>query len=175
MNNPWQRRRSVLNHDWLKNGYMKGVDAFVSRLGRQSPVQLRIQEFLISDFPVWRRRQPKLQALLADAVDALSPRSLFDLPPLSLCGPETLAWLPNLAHSLWLARYPIKEQVENSQRALKRADAAYNHIVKGLNGSTASTDPTRLRECEPLFREFSKALHALSAAISALPKKVMVV
>ena len=174
MHEEWQQQRGELNHDWLKNSFMKSVDAFAARLGQQQPDHERIQEFLSADLPVWERRRRELRALLENAESALSPMQLFHVPPLSQCAAEVMIWLPGLVHALWLNRCPIRRLIEEAGQAVERADSLYAHAVRELGEPVASADLGRLKNARGAIREFSAALRVLSAAISALPHKILV-
>ncbi|MCP4545547.1 MAG: hypothetical protein GY835_03640 [bacterium] len=171
----WQRRRGALNHDWLKNDYLKAVDAFLARLEQKSPDPERLEEFLSVDLPGWDRQRPNLESLLDAAEECLSPRRLFDVPPLSNAAPETLVWLPALTHALWLARHPIQQRIAEAHAALQKAEATYKRISQELSCNDRKVGIEPLQASRSAFVDFSGALRALSCAISALPQKILVV
>ena len=174
MQGGWQGKRDEINHDWLKNEYLKAADAFITRLAQQQPDLERVREFL-TDLLEWESRRDELLQLIAGAEDALSPRRLFDEPPLSRCGPETLEWLPSVMHGLWLMRYPIKDSIEAIVQAVDSVDAAYAVVMRILDRPTRLTDIDKLRNDRQTFVKFSDALRTLSAAISSLPHRILVV
>jgi len=175
MHEAWQSQRGKLNHDWLKNDFIKSVDAFTARLGQPEPDEGRIREFLVDDLPQWDRSRPEIRSLLDGAEDSLSPRELFDAYPLSMCTATTMAWLPGLIHALWLNRYAIRQLVDGASQALERADSFYARLAPGSHAALQAEDIDRLKRARSKFREFADALRDLSNAISALPHKILVV
>lgn len=175
MGDPWQQRRSSLNHDWLMNDFMKSVNAFVARLGQQRPNHERIREFLSTDLPIWEVRREELRLLLADAEEALSPRRLFDVPPLMRCEPDTAAWLAPLVHALWLTRYPVKQWIKDARQAVDSADTMYAKVKCEFCEGSETVEMSRLQGANGTFREFADALRTLTCAISVFPKRQSVV
>ena len=175
MSDTWQERRAAFNHDWLKNEYLKAVDAFISRLGHHTPDTERIREFLAEDFPSWEYQRRRLQMILDTIENELSPRVLFSIPPLSRCSPETMEWLPNLTHELWLQRTSISKKVQDTEAAMNRSDSIFKTITGEVEKLFKKAGQTDLKNARLIFSEFSKSLRDLSDAISAFPHGIKVV
>ena len=174
MTDTWQRQRSVLNHDWLKNDFLLSVNAFIARIGKDKPDDTRLAEFLEIDLPAWESKEAQFRMLLASAEQALSPIRLFDEQTLYLWKPDTLTWLPELVHALWLARYPIRQWIESASHALDAVNAAYEQIINEL-APHRRNESFNLRESSGKgFQTLADTLQALSAAISVLPRKILV-
>lgn len=170
----WQERRSELNHDWLKNTYLKQLQALIIRLQNSHPDLGRIREFLASDLYEWRTRRPDAVALLDEAEEALSPAALFDEAPLSDCAELDRAWLAFIVHDLWLARRPVREWCESGRQALEQVDARFEEAAKDLAGRV-DIDLQRLRGRLEAFAALADAILALIQRISVFPHEIEVV
>jgi len=167
----WQLRRSELNHQWLKNEFIRHLRAFIQRLSRPEPDERRLAEFVRADWPKLAERRDDLANLLATAEDALSPRQVLEEPPLSSCGPETRAWLSRLVHALWLQRTPIRRRVEEASAALGEVWECY----VGLDQVVERAGPDELRSAAKLFSAFAAKVDRLSRCLTELPSRIEVV
>jgi len=170
----WEVRRSGINHDRLKNIYYRGINAFILRLESSDADEAPVRRFLESDFHTWKEYNPLITKLLMDYGREMSPRTLFDVPPLNRCDADTREWLGNLVHELWLGRYDVKNTIEKAESALEAADLCY----KGLCGKLAALDSRDISSLKGLlvdFRDFRKGCDDLIKALSAFQRRVMVV
>jgi hypothetical protein len=174
MTTNWQQLRSELNHDWLKNVYLRQLQAFVIRSRSSRPDRGRMREFLQADFYAWRARRPSIVALLDDAERALSPATLFDEAPLSACAELDQAWLRIIIHELWLVRRPVREWCESGRRALEVVDVRFEEASKGI-GCVCDLDLEQLGGRLGAFEALSEAILALIHRISAFPHEIEVV
>jgi hypothetical protein len=167
----WQLRRSQLNHHWLKNEFSRHLRAFITRLAAREPDPGRIAEFLKEDWPMFAANHGALLDLLSSAEDALSPRQLIDLPPLSRCPQQTRYWLGRLVHALWLARSPIREKVRNVRRAL---DASFRTYLELSAFISEPFDLDQLRSMYASFQAFEVEVQRVCICLSRLPREVQV-
>jgi len=174
MTTDWQNQRSEIYHDWLKNNYLRNVEAFILRLQQYHVDFIRINEFLTCDFNTWKQQRDKVYRLLISAEHELSPRSLFGTPPLSNCGDEVKAFLEQLVHELWLTRYPLKIWFSDALDDFRCADQIFNEIDSQLDSETRE-NIQRLKEKLDNFQEYYSALKKLVSAIGALPHKILMV
>lgn len=170
----WERRRTALNHAWLKNEFTRHLRAFVARLEAPTPDLARLEEFLAEDWPKWAANGPRLEGLLASAESALSPRQLFDWPPLSRCRPETKAWLSGIVHASWLARTSLRQRLARVSTSFADADRRY-HALDARLSSIRTCDVELLRSETSSLREFDAAVTRLSDRIRELPHGIQVV
>lgn len=170
----WQRHRNALNHDWLKNEFTRHLRAFIARAEAREPDRTRLAEFVSQDWPKWGANRERLATLLASAESELSPRQLFDQPPLCRCQAETKVWLSEVVHVLWLTRTSIRHLIGAAQTALADADCRYQQLDPMLRSGEV-LDSDRLREVSGLFRTFEADVERLSSVMSRLPHKVQVV
>ena len=175
----WQNRRSAFNHDWLKNKYLNRLDAFLERLNMPDSDSLRLSRFLTDDFSEWKKQQSEIESLLETFEPEMSPKSLFKKEPLNRCDHETITWLSQLIHGLWLARYPIKEWIHAAQNAFCNVNDQYNNIVEVLKSKKLDCESedyqTALKLLIPHFLQFKKVCEELSQTIGMFPHQILVV
>lgn len=183
MTSLWQRRRSDLNHDWLKNQYINGLGGFIERLKTEGADISRIRRFITQDFPEWEEKREIVRELIASFEREMSPHALFEREPLNRCDAETKAWLGDLVHALWTARYPVKKWVCEAEKALKSVDCQYAALKKAIDSWNRidSEQPRSYRDSEqlapllPSFVTFKGACEKLSQAIGQFPHEVLVI
>lgn len=100
-------------------------------------------------FVGWEDRCEESLALPVDFRQQMSPRQLFEAEPLSHCDEKTKAWLGDLVHHLWLARYPVDEWVDQAKEKALEADETYQQIREAL----AECDDVRSAEALRPFRD----------------------
>jgi len=175
----WQNRRSAFNHDWLKNKYLNRLDAFFERLNMPDSDPLRLSRFLNDDFPEWKKQQGEIENLLKTFEVEMSPKSLFKKEPLNHCDNETIIWLGQLIHALWLARYPVKKWIHTAQNAFCDVNDQYNNIAKVLKSKKLDCESEEYRRALklliPHFLQFKKACEELSRAVGMFPHQILVV
>ena len=175
----WQNRRSAFNHDWLKNKYLNRLSAFIERLKIYNSDLPRLYRFLEDDFPEWKKQRSEIQNLLKTFEVEMSPKSIFKKAPLNRCDNETIIWLDQLIHALWLARYPVKEWIHAAQNAFRNVNNQYNNIVKILKSKKLDCESedyrTTLKPLIPDFLQFKKACEELSQAVGMFPHQILVV
>ncbi len=170
----WQQQRSRLNHDWLKNQLLPALTAVVRVVDGEvesGNPEGEVEELDLGD---WTEQRAEIQTLLDTFEVRMSPRSLFERPPLSRCNEETKTWLPDLVHELWRARYPVQEWVEAAGNALKEADAAQQGLVAALASCQRPLTMDELRRLGPDIRRFRSACQRLAACIESFPSRVLV-
>ena len=174
MPDKWQKCRNEFNHDWLKNEYLKAINAFIKRLDQHKPDRKRIQEFLRIDLQDWTIRRNDVQYLLDEAENVLSPQNLFNHLPLSQCSAEVKEWLPSLIHEYWLWRNSIKQKISRVRLAKNNVDTMYDLVIGNIGSDIEQTDIVCLKDSKEVFRKFAEALRTLSNAICEFPHKIRV-
>lgn len=165
----WQRLRSSLNHDWLKNEYLKNLDGLIVQMGSSRSLDATMESQMRAYLSSWKRKHPEVEDLLNSAENRLSPRSLFESEPLIYCSPENKAWLAPLIHSLWLFRYGVREMVTEARQLLLEADQSHEHLEEAVMRHEPSGSIT-----EPL-ETFTDIVKRLSRLMSSFPDKVVTV
>ena len=165
----WQTRHSKFNHDWLKNKFLNGFEAFVAQLKKPKPDVFRVSEFLSEDFPAWESHRRDAEWIVEAFEDNMSPRRLLDALPLNRCNNETHAWLGHLVDELWLFRYSVKHKVKESRNALMAVNLIYEQIASELQQSRP-IELTKLTALYPQFYELKETYQVLSKTLSNLPQ-----
>ncbi len=122
----------------------------------------------------WAQRRSDIEVLLEMFEPRMSPRSLFDQPPLSRCDEQTKMWLGTLVHQMWLGRYPVREWVEAARDALYKADRAWLELAQALDAVSPVT-VERLVAAGPEIERLQEACQRLASAIEKFPSSVLVV
>lgn len=174
MNSQWQAKRTKLNHDWLKNDFLRRLRAFVSRVEDGAQDAARLEEFACKHWPEWRRHSHLIRDMLIDGEECLSPRQYFACLPLSACPAEVKSWLPNLIHALWLVRTDIRRHNAEAQCSLNRAEALFDELSPILQHASQNLTSDLAKSVGQL-REFEAAAKQLGESIGRLPHHVEVV
>lgn len=161
----WQKRRSAFNHDWLKNQFMPALAKFQNLLDDRIEDVAFERSFVSSVLSQWESHREEAFALPRDFEREMSPRRLFDHPPLSRCDEQTKQWLRSLVHHLWLTRYPARQWVADATACAEEADAAYNRLQEAVGGCADIQSASALRPFREQFAEFRKRCLNLGVAI----------
>lgn len=167
----WQQRRSDFNHQWLKNRFLSALDAAAQVIRGRIRAAACLQELVDVDLPEWQERREDLNALLAEFETEMSPRRLFDSPPLSECKSPAMEVLADFSHELWLARYPVAEWLEGARRAASEVDAHYELLRRIAPVDVAGG---ARQEFVAEFEKFRGACRALSKAVEKFPDRILV-
>jgi hypothetical protein len=174
MTQPWQKRRSQFNHDWLKNQYMPALAKNLNLLDDLIEDDEFAQSFVSHVLPAWEKHRGEAIDLAGTFESEMSPRALFASSPLCNCTEETKGWLGSLVHMLWLKRYPISEWVAEAAQAVEQTDAAYQRLREAFqdNHSFAGGEPSP--KSKEQFVEFRRNCQLMANAISKFPGDVNV-
>jgi hypothetical protein len=171
----WQRRRAEFNHDWLKNQYLQDLGRWNRLLADEIDDPRFERRFVAEVLPTWEKQERVVTALVREFEGEMSPRVLFERSPLSDCNSSTQNWLPDLMHSLWLARYPVRAWLSNARRILEDACIAYSTLCSNLATYPDRRSVEKLRPLRPDFERFRSACHDLASAIEKFPDRILVV
>lgn len=165
----WQRRRSQFNHDWLKNVYLPGLGAWLNVIdGLVEDPEFR-ESFCKGRFLQWEERATDVRALLDEFESQMSPRVLFEEPPLSAMGGSVRNWLLPLVDLLWRHRVQVEPLLDQARRRLASCERVYGtlrrHVGEGVTGGDALRSGVAV---------FASECTALSATISQLPDEILV-
>ena len=171
----WERRRLDLNHDRIKNEYLQTLGSWVNVLaGTVSRDDLE-RTYVHETLPKWRALEQEAKALLLEAEHVLSPARILEGSSLPEQDPETLRWLGEIAHQMWLKRYEVRSIIAAAMDALRAADSAYSGLQEALRKCENVTSADALRPLLPQFQAFEQACERASDAIGKLPHRIMVI
>lgn len=170
----WQRRRAAYNHDWLKNQYMPALAKCLNLLdGRIEDPQFE-QTFVQNVLPQWEARYQEATQLSQDFERDMSPRRIVEQMDVKSNGYDGM-WLADLMHDLWLARYPVREWVEQAKEQAQKANRAYHQLQKALTECDDVQSAKALRPFRDEFAAFRDECQKLAEAIEQFPSEIKVV
>ena len=171
---PWQKRRSVFNHDWFKNQFLQAFGKYlnvlegnVEELGSRKP-------FLENVLPEWELHSEEVKTLVRDFEQDMSPRTMFGRYPLSLCDDDTKRWLGHCVHILWLKTYPVKCWITEATECVTKVEIAYSRLQSTLSECGDLPSGQFPRGSYDQLIEFRAACHNLATAIEKFPGEVKV-
>jgi len=165
----WQRLRTRINHDWLKNEYLKNLDGLIIQIKSSQSIENKLCRELQAYLKRWSERHGEIEKLLNTAEKGLSPRTLFEKEPLIRCTRKNKDWLAPLIHGLWLSRHDIRKWVKETETILTEANQSH-----ALLQSYYSVTQDELQILKTL-EIFSDLVGDLSRQISKFPGKVITV
>ena len=172
--NNWQKRRSALNHDWLKNQFMPAFAKFINVIDGRVIDPGFLPLFLASLCADWESHRRELAALIQSFEDAMSPKNFFDQPPLKVCTGFT-NWLPQLTHELWATRQSARESTAGAREHLESADQAYSEVRLYLERTGPTVTISDLIPGRPHFVEFRFRCQVLGNSLSKFPSEITAV
>ena len=171
----WQRRRRQFYHDWLKNRYITSAHRFINLLDDLLEDEECERTYVRETLPEWVLHRESAVALCEEYELDMSPRTLFALFPLSQCSGETHQWLPDVVHSLWLARCPVRSWVESTLAQIAEVNRVYDGLLQTLEACEDLCSAAALRQFRSNFDELRLACIALSRAFEQFPREIGIV
>ena len=174
MRSRWGKRQHEFYHSWL-NKYIIEIGYWLSLLDEKTEDTEMLDTFIVSILPLWEEHIEEVETLIQEFELEMSPRTLFNSPPLSNCDSETAEWLGNLIHNLWFERYSVKDLINNATLQLETTVRSYNELKLALSVCSDTRCIECLKPYHPLFSDFLDACHSLSDAIAKFPSEVKTV
>jgi len=170
----WQLRRSEFNHRWLKNEYMPALARLLNVLEGHIEDSEFQQTFVEDVLPRWKTHYPEVLSLIHDCENDMSPRRLFEHPPLSRW-PREHRWLPEIVHVLWLSKYQVADKVSDSLAAANQANELYVNLREALECDPRGESVSRLEALRDRFADFRDKCQELAKSIERFPNKIFVI
>ena len=161
---PWTARRARLNHDLLSNRLVQRLTSL------QRVAEGRVELAESSDdglSGMWVQARDECRELHATLFEEMSPRALFEEPPLCHCSEETKAWLIPYVHERWMERTKAEARAADLEVAADETDTAINALLTCLGDQDGHE---WLGEYVAAARG---AVDRLSDALAALPKSMI--
>lgn len=168
----WQKRRSEFNHDWLKNEFIIALGKWINILDGKVEDKEFEHTFILFTLSSWESHKEEAVALPRDFENAMSPRKLFESPPLSSCDLETKVWLGALIHELWLERYGVKQLVKDTDASVEDTNTSYNNLQNAIRGFQGTEHTVALRPLKHMFLDFREQCMALAKTIERFPSEI---
>lgn len=169
----WQRRRASFNHDWLKNQYMPALAKCLNLLDDRIEDPQFEQVFVTVVLPQWESHYTEVLHLLQSFQQEMSPRALVS--QMGFCGNgQGEHWLAEVMHHIWLARYPVRQWVEQALARAHAADAAYKELQESLSGCSDVQSAEALRPLRDTLAAFRDRCQDLAKAVEQFPSEIKV-
>jgi len=172
LNGDWQARRNRFNHDWLKNKFIVALEGLVNiaegKVFADEFCRAEIDELLGQ----WEPEYAAAVQLIGSFESCMSPRTLFERPPLSRW-PKEKTWLPDVVNALWRVRVRAEELTGHARCQAEAANRSYEEL-KCLFENAAEIANGELSCCREPFGQFLANCNELSAAFAAFPHKIQV-
>lgn len=173
MSTSWQRRRSELNHDWLKNRYLPAIAKWINILDDYVEEPGFEKDFLEVTLPQWEEHRLLVIALIESFEIEMSPGIQLSHSPLSSLPESTKMWLRPLISALWMNRYPIADWKAAVLACVGSAEDDYHLLQKLVQGKPV-LDIVQLRSYRKEFAIFQSHCQSLAKTIEALPSTCLV-
>jgi len=170
----WQRRRVAFNHDWLKNQYMPALAKCLNLLDDRIEDPQFEQVFVTNVLPQWEGHYDEAKQLAQDFEQDMSPRRFVERMDLG-SSDYNGRWLADLMHHLWLARYPVREWVEQAEKKVQKTDRVYRELQESLAECKDVRSAEALRPFRKKFAAFRNHCQELATAIEQFPSEIKVV
>lgn len=170
----WQQRRNEFSHIWLKKQYLLALGAWLNLLDGHVDDPEFERAFVPEVLAQWQWASQTAAELSGSFAQEMSPRNLFDAPPLAGCSAGTRQWLAPLLESLWRVHYQVDQLVADAKTRIAEADAAYTRLQDALRGEAEICSAVALRHLRPLFTEFRNGCQQVAKAIERFPTEVKV-
>lgn len=168
----WVYERGHLNHDWLRNEFLRQLQGFIERLHTPDNFRDKLLYFRRSVLPIWPMKGVAILDLINRFEKEMSPRQVFTEWPLLVDNnPEARKRLGELAHAWWHIKCPVRCWVDEALAAHAEADAAYVQLTEKL-AVVAEDDVTGLAALQEDFESFAVACATLSERLSAFPHEL---
>lgn len=117
------------NHNWLKSRYLPALYRFLNLLRDEIEDPEFGTLFLTTHFRAWEHARGLVAELCHSFEREMSPRRLFDSPPLGHLDAETRSWLGDLLHHAWLTCFSVHDWVREGTSCTAAVEACYQTIL----------------------------------------------
>jgi len=166
----WKNFRAKLHHDWLQK-YFTLFDARADEMDESIKGKRVVRADIFKQFAVWQDKEHDFKVLIAETVDALSPKQLLDEHPLNRMSGENKTWLGELIHALYIERAKIKDKINELNSKFASIAESHTILMRLLKGEN---NELRKRAGDWPIKRFYENLKEFSRMISLLPHEVQV-
>jgi hypothetical protein len=157
----WASRCSQLNHHWVGNRLAQSL----ARLERVSEGRVAHpgSEWSKDFGELWMFIAQEVNDLAGSVENDMSPRALFDEPPLCHCSDATKQWLMTFVHELWVRRIDLGTKIRELTDAAEYCEHGLAILLRSDANTCTEVDRGHLGSARV-------AVGRLSAALSAMPR-----
>ncbi len=166
----WGIRRGSFNHQWLTNNYLNQLRYWVSEMeagGDEADVEFE-EKFVNKTLRQWEHRSVEAAWIVANAVENLSPKHLFEQLPLCRIPAKVREPVAEACHLLWLQR--TEEVRLRTKMAKRNVDLTYRRLMTCLSHCSVPLTAASASRCTPMAVKFEAACNELKEALEILPK-----
>lgn len=157
----WETRRAALSHQIISNQIAPAASKLLSVLeGRVHDPEF-VEEFVGNLLPQLDAVSDDVKWLVENSQSSLSPRRLFELPPLMRVEGDTFKWLPDVADCLWAERVELAS-------TLRKASILLDRLLNAAELLVAKASNTSSKELCAHAEGFQVELRKLSSHISKI-------
>jgi hypothetical protein len=169
----WQSRRNRFNHDWLKNRFLLALGKLINVLDDRIEDDEFLASFVGGGIKVWEAEYPQVLSLIASFSAKMSPKVLFDRPPMSRW-PKEKTWLPTVVDLIWRNRVQANALVQSAHESATSANEAYVRLRSQWGAESVRMSVERLRKSRAQIVEFRDACQELARVIEKFPNRILV-
>ncbi len=174
----WQKQRSSINHDWLKNQYIPALAKFINLLEGRVEDKIFEDKFTSSILPEWTIKYSELIVLPIDFEKDMSPKTIIKRVFLIFNSDDLKTqyeWVEELIHRLWKYRYNVQKLIDNTAHEISLTNKLYQDIQYLINSSGKILPIDVLRLNKILVYSFKQRCINLSKTIERFPSEVKVI
>jgi hypothetical protein len=170
----WQRRRVALNHDWLKNRYLPALGSWANVIDGRIHDSALEDTFESEVFRQWEVKRDEAFALIEAYPIEMSPRQLFNRPPLAHCKDPLKAVAAEVMHELWMFRHGVGRLVRVALGRVRAADLAYVNVCTGLGQRRCPPELSAWKQVRTDFLVFSRECRKLGRILARFQDEITV-
>lgn len=175
MTGDWQRRRVTFSHDWLKNRYLPALASWTNVLDGKIEDSTLQESFETEVLIQWEARRDDALALIETYATEMSPRRLFDMPPLSRCEEPLKTVAADVLHELWIFRHHVLRLVCLATARVKMTHIAYSSVSAGLRAQEGPRDLSAWKDVRVEFETFSRHCRKLGRVFALFQDEISAV
>ena len=167
----WIRRRFEFNHDWLKL-YLNDFKAFIMIIDDRVEDPFMEGHFIVDILPQWQEKSSEALSIINSFESDMSPKRIFESPPLTRYHNETIGWLKDLLHSIWIFQSKVKKLRHDALESILEANNAYTNLTKIRQNYLETNNTALFRSHRQAFVEFNNACYKTFITFQKLPSRI---
>jgi hypothetical protein len=171
----WQRRRTALSHDWLKNRYLPALASWANILDGRIQDPVFETSFETEVLAQWETRRVEALALINSFSSEMSPRQLVIEASTMANDADLRPILAEFIHELWMFRNRVAKLVWIATARLRTADTVYLRMKGKLNDKAQVDRFTVWKDIRPDFDAFARHCRRLGRILTRFEDDISIV
>ncbi len=171
----WQRRRTALSHDWLKNRYLPALGSWANVLDGRIQDSALEASFETEILAQWETRRIEALALVSTFPNEMSPRTLVEYQSSFVADVDLRPLLTEVVHELWMFRNRISKLIWIAKARIRAADEAYSRIQTKLKDRVSVDNLSAWNDIRPDFDAFARHCRRLGRILTRFQDDVTIV